>query len=45
MKHTINQVVLQERAGPPTIRLLPAGPIFAPTDLRTDDYPDKQPQQ
>ena len=39
MKHAINNVVLQGRAGPPTIRLSPAGPIFASTELQIDDYP------
>jgi hypothetical protein len=40
MKHTLNRIVLQGRAGPPTVRLSPDGPIFASTELQIDEYPD-----
>ena len=40
MKHTINKVVLQGRAGPPTIQLSPTGRIFTSTELQIDDFAD-----
>lgn len=40
MKNTINRIVLQGRAGPPTVRLSPEGPIFASTELQIDEHPD-----
>lgn len=39
MQHTINRVVLQGRAGPPTVRLSPDGPIFASAELTIADEP------
>lgn len=40
MHHTINRIVVQGRAGPPTVRLSPEGPIFASTELQLDEHPD-----
>jgi hypothetical protein len=40
MKHTINKIVLQGRAGPPTVRLSPAGRIFTSTELQINDCAD-----
>jgi hypothetical protein len=40
MHHTTNRIVLQGRTGPPTVRLSPAGPIFASAELQIEDQPD-----
>ena len=40
MQHTLNRVTLQGRIGPPTVRLTPAGPIFASAELTIGEHPD-----
>jgi hypothetical protein len=39
MQHTINRVVLQGAVGPPVVKLSPAGPIFAATELQIAETP------
>jgi hypothetical protein len=40
MKHTINKITLQGRAGPSTLRLSPDGQLLASTDVQINDDPE-----
>ncbi len=40
MKHTINEIIVQGRVGPPTIGRTPEGDLFASAELRIADAPE-----